>query len=211
LAGPGHHVVVHHAGPMFSPGRPLGTVLGQPPVPPSVGVAPTQVPPLQISNPAQAWPQVPQFSWSWFLFTQRPPHTPKTFPSGHLHWPATHLSLPVHLTPQAPQLSSSEIKFTHEPPQSVAPAVQVTLQVPMLHTALAEPASPTMARQEVVQVPQWSRSFLRSTHTPEQLVVPFGQPQAPPEQSWPAGQTLPQEPQLFGSLAVVTQAPPHEV
>jgi hypothetical protein len=81
----------------------------------------------------------------------------------------------------------------------------------MLQTAVAVPASPTMARQEVVQAPQWSRSVLRSTHTPEQLVVPLGQPQLPPAQTCPAGQTLPQVPQLFGSLAVVTQAPPQEV
>jgi hypothetical protein len=38
-----------------------------------VAVAPTQVPPLQISKPAQVWPQLPQFSWSWLVFRQRPP------------------------------------------------------------------------------------------------------------------------------------------
>ena len=125
--------------------------------------------------------------------------------------PATHLSLPVHLTPQAPQLSSSALKLTHEPPQLSAPAVQVILQVPMLQTAVEVPASLTMAWQLLVQLPQWRRSFLRSTHTPEQLVVPLGQPQVPPEQSWPAGQIFPQVPQLTGSSAVETQAPPQEV
>src|SRR6185436_17744249 len=95
----------------------------QPPERASVGPAPTQVPPLQISKPAQAWPQLPQFSWSWLVFRQRPAQVLNTFPSGHLHWPATHLSLPVHLTPQAPQLASSALGFTQDPPQSVAPAV----------------------------------------------------------------------------------------
>jgi hypothetical protein len=115
------------------------------------------------------------------------------------------------LTPQAPQLASSALRFTHAPPQSVAPAVQVILQLPMLQTAVAVPPSPTMARQLLVQEPQWSRSVLKSTQTPEQLLVPPGQPQAPFEQTWPAGQIFPQVPQLLGSLAVETQAPPHEV
>ena len=45
------------------------------------------------------------------------------------------------------------------------------------------------------------------------LVVPPLQmrPQAPPEQTCPDGQALPQEPQLAGSMAVFTQVLPHLV
>jgi hypothetical protein len=50
-----------------------------------------------------------------------------------------------------------------------------------------------------------------STQTPEQLVVPCGQPHAPLLHTCPAGQIFPQVPQLLGSVAVVVQAPPHEV
>jgi hypothetical protein len=49
------------------------------------------------------------------------------------------------------------------------------------------------------------------THTPPQLTVPVGQLQATLWQSWPAGQTLPQVPQLAGSDAVSVQLPWQEV
>jgi hypothetical protein len=125
--------------------------------------------------------------------------------------PATHLSLPVHFTPQAPQLLSSELRATHEPPQLVEP-VHVTTHWPERQESAAVPPSTTdPAVQTPVQDPQWSGSLEVSTQTPEQLVVPCGQPQVPLLHCWPAGQILPQVPQLSGSVVVLVQAPAHEV
>jgi hypothetical protein len=99
--------------------------------------------------------------------------------SGHLQAPATHLSLPVHFTPQAPQLPSSELRLTQEPPQLVEP-VHVTTHWPERQESAAVPPSATEpAMQAVVQEPQWRGSLAVSTQTPEQLVVPWGQPQDP--------------------------------
>ena len=53
----------------------------------------------------------------------------------------------------------------------------------------------------------------RSTHLPEQSVLPVGQLDlhVPLEQTWPEPQTTPQLPQFDGSLLVLTQVLLHAV
>jgi hypothetical protein len=62
----------------------------------------------------------------------------------------------------------------------------------------------------VPQTPQFCGSVRRlvqnaAVPVPHALGVAVGQPQTPAVQAWPAGQTVPQAPQLFGSLVVVAQ------
>jgi hypothetical protein len=59
-------------------------------------------------------------------------------------------------------------------------------------------------------VPQFCGSVCRFVQKalaplPQALGVAAGQPQVPFVQAWPAGQAMPQPPQLFGSLPVVAQ------
>ena len=55
------------------------------------------------------------------------------------------------------------------------------------------------------QRPQWLVSLVVLTQAVPQYVWPVAQPHTPARQSWPVGQTLPQEPQFARSLLVLTQ------
>lgn len=48
-------------------------------------------------------------------------------------------------------------------------------------------------------------------HTPEHVVPPCGQTQAPPAHVADAGHAAPQAPQLAGSVDALTQLEPHDV
>jgi len=60
------------------------------------------------------------------------------------------------------------------------------------------------------QDPQLVRSIFKSLHPVEHWVSPVAHTQAPAlQRGWSLGQTLPQLPQLFGSLPNNTHAPAH--
>jgi len=76
-----------------------------------------------------------------------------------------------------------------------------------VHTA---PEHTLPAAQTVVQLPQcWGSVCVLVQNAlapePQALGVAEGQPQVPPVQVWPAGQTLPHVPQLLASVVVVAQ------
>jgi hypothetical protein len=90
--------------------------------------------------------------------------------------------------PQAPQLFGSTVVSMQVPPQLVCEPGQ--LQTP----AWQEPRP----GQALPQLPQFAASRIRSAQLPLQTTRPAGQlpVQAPPAQTVPVGQTLPQPPQF---------------
>jgi hypothetical protein len=102
-----------------------------------------------------------------------------------------------------------------EPPtgQQLLPEIpawqQVPPQVSVVQDALQTPEEQVGAvdGQTVVQVPQWSGLFIRSTQAPPQRMKPAEQLcwQVPDEHVWPFAQTVVQLPQCFGSVAVLVQ------
>jgi hypothetical protein len=63
----------------------------------------------------------------------------------------------------------------------------------------------------LAHVPQLAASVIVSTHTPEQVLCPAAQPQAPLVQAWPPAHLLPQKPQLVASVWVFAQLLPQAV
>ena len=64
--------------------------------------------------------------------------------------------------------------------------------------------------QALAQLPQFCGSVLKFVQkalvpVPQAFGSAVGQPQVPLVHAWPAGQTVPHAPQLFGSFAVVAQ------
>src|SRR5260370_35830828 len=87
----------------------------------------------------------------------------------------------------------SLVVSTQLPLQSVCCDWQELVQLPLLQTWLAAQALP--------HLPQSSVLLAKLTHWPEQLMVPDGHLQAPPEQNDPPEQTSPQPPQLLLSFS----------
>ncbi len=77
------------------------------------------------------------------------------------------------------------------------------MQPPLLQTWLAAQALPHMPQSIVL--------LARLTHWPEQLTVPEGHLQAPPEHEAPPVHVSPQPPQLLLSFCTSTQDFPHAV
>jgi hypothetical protein len=107
-------------------------------------------------------------------------------------------------------LFGSKRSSTHAPLHArsgdahVAPHVPVEQNMPGPHAVPALPAS--LAPQPAV-APQKGLLVIGSTHVPLQTTCVPGQDtsQVPPTHELPEGQTLPQVPQLFGSLPMVAQ------
>lgn len=148
-------------------------------------------------------PQAPQFAALELTLTQAP---------EQLIWGRTQLvtQAPLEQTwlgpqalAQAPQLAGSELVLTHAAPHFVSPVAQ--LQAPAVHAP----------EHLVPQLPQFEASVLGLTHAPEQEMNPLLQPTAhtPALQVGsafcPAGQIVPQAPQLITSFVVSVQSPPH--
>jgi hypothetical protein len=91
--------------------------------------------------------------------------------------------------PQPPQSKVLLLVSTQAPLQSVWPGGHWQV----------EPLQTWSKRQVLPQAPQWPRSEVRSAQVKPQRVRPGGQPHRPPAQGCPL-QTLPQKPQLAGSL-----------
>jgi hypothetical protein len=113
-----------------------------------------------------------------------------------------------HLFPQVPQLLLSVSSLTHAVPQTVAPGVaQLTMQAPALQVVTAPV---TVVEHLSPQAPQLAGSLVRSTHAKPVIIDdphsvwpgPHFTTHAPPLHAVPAGQTLPQPPQLLGSVDV---------
>ena len=101
--------------------------------------------------------------------------------------------------PQAPQFLGSVATLVHAPLQSSSPAGQV--QPPSLHV-------PPVPGRRCRSCRSWPDSSSTSLHWPLQSRSPAGQErtQAPPSQKSVLPQTVPQPPQLFGSVAVLVHA-----
>jgi hypothetical protein len=100
-------------------------------------------------------------------------------------------------------------RFGHEgPQQAVLSAQQVVPQVRAAQVAWQVPAEQVCPdEQERPHTPQFAASVWRFTQLPLQSVSPLAQAreQAPLLQIWSAVQTLPQRPQLTGSVLVLVQ------
>lgn len=110
----------------------------------------------------------------------------------HMHRPALHVPL-SQMRPQAPQLTRSLIVSVHAPSQTIPPPGHP--HVPPAHDA--------PVGQTVSQEPQWFASEERSKHSKRptaHAVSPVGHRHTPAEQE-PLPQTVPQSPQLLGSVA----------
>ncbi len=97
----------------------------------------------------------------------------------------------------------SLVVSTQLPLQSVCCDWQELVQLPLLQTWLAAQALPHLPQSIVL--------LAKLTHWPEQLMVPDGHLQAPPEQNDPPEQASPQPPQLLLSFCRSTQDLPHAV
>jgi len=120
--------------------------------------------------------------------------------------PLTHL--PSQTAPQEPQLASSFFTFTQLPApasseqSSNPPGQPQTPSEQVWPCGQRRPQPPQLAGLEVV--------FVHSGGAPHASVL-GGHTQAPPLQRVPPVQATPQEPQLFTSEAVSTQAPAQSV
>jgi hypothetical protein len=134
-------------------------------------------------------------------------------PHETAHVPALHTCPAGHALPQAPQFALSVARSRQVPPQLVSDVPQNTSQRPSVQTCPAEHTLP--------QVPQFSLSILVSAQyrvstppsTPPQAISvgPHSVAQRPIAQTVPAGQVVPQAPQLARSVSSTTQTPPHAV
>ena len=124
-----------------------------------------------------------------------------TWPLGQVQTPPAQIWPPVHRVPQAPQLLASVARLAQAPPQTTWPVGQ-------WHFPLSQVAP---AGQTLAHLPQLLGSVWMLTQLPLQFVEPLLQ--VNPQDAFlqipvaPAGaaQTLPQNPQFFGSLVVSEQ------
>jgi hypothetical protein len=152
------------------------------------------MPATHVLPPLHGVPQAPQLLSSVRVFVQTPRHDVSL--GGHVATQAPVMQKGVaigQMLPQpalpVPQLFGSAAVSTQTPLQSVSPAGHA--HWPFLHCCVWA--------QVIPQPPQFFGSFFSRTHDPPQFVLPVGQPwsvQTPLEQTWSAGQTLPQVPQL---------------
>jgi hypothetical protein len=150
--------------------------------------------------PGQTVPHPPQLALFVEKSTQMDPRPTGQMlnpPSPHpaTHAPPEQVVPRPHPMPHPPQLALSLCGFTHVAPHKRSPAAQ-------LQALLAQVAP---LGHCVPQPPQSSGFVVGSTHAPLQLVSPAPQTvvHTPAEHTGaPAGHTLPQLPQLFGSFWV---------
>jgi hypothetical protein len=124
--------------------------------------------------------------------------------------PALHVAVPfmgvAQTVPHAPQFAGSLSSARQLPEHAEYPESHCTAHLPALQ--IAPPCAGT--GQAWPQAPQFAALPLRSTHADEHAVVPVGQSvtHLPCEQTSELEQLTPHPPQLCGSLAGWTHAPP---
>jgi hypothetical protein len=173
----------------------------------SVHVVPHNVSPeLQAHLPETQWDvpvhakwQAPQFESSLWTDMHEPPQYIWSCGHGETHRPAEQPYPMSHTRPHAPQFCGSPVRSVHEPSQFVDPCWQT--QLPWTQVVDGS--------QALSHEPQLLSSVCVSTHppAPAQNVRPDEQEfwHTPRKQPAPAGHTLPQEPQLEGSLCTSPQ------
>ena len=175
----------------------------------------SQVPSTHETPPGQKLPQPPQFRLSVLMFVHAVIEPKGVFVVHDislalqlLHTPLTQLSMFAgHCFPQPPQLLESVCVLTHAPLHLVSPDEQV--QFPPVHV----PPAP----HPLLHLPQLALSVCTSTQAlpqavsggPESVVqsvrhLPWAQNGVP----FITEHTLPQLPQLAGSLWIAVHAPP---
>jgi hypothetical protein len=158
----------------------------------------------QTSFCKQALAQPPQLAGSESVLTQVSPHLAK--PTLHVepHCLLAHVATPLagalHTCPQLPQFVGLWLMSMHAAPHFAKPSPHAKSHLEALHNAL--PCSGLA--QAAPQAPQLPADAVRSRQAPEQSLRAPSQLalQAPPEQTSPGAQTVPQAPQLLGSLEV---------
>ena len=134
------------------------------------------MPLVHVAGLVHAWPQLPQFWSSVWVFTHEPEQLlsvpqPEAPPSGVLvlavQVPALQTWVLVQAVPQAPQLLLLVWRFTQLLPQAVWPPVQLIWQTPPLQTWLVAQAWP--------QLPQFWWSPCSLTQVVPQSVSPVVQ------------------------------------
>jgi hypothetical protein len=182
--------------------------------PPAHCVSPAGQPHVPLSHaapPGHAVPHAPQFRLSVSRFTHTVPQSVS---------PAAVLHVPVHTPAEqsvpgaqrlrhAPQLSGSLAVSVQAVPQSVSePHVQAafTHEAPVGHDLLQPPQFAESSWVSTQALLQSMREPASSLHVVAQW--PLSQNAPPPSI---AEHTVPQPPQLFGSLSVAVQTPPQRV
>jgi hypothetical protein len=153
-----------------------------------------QTPPPAHTSPDVQSPQLPPHVSSPHV---RPAHAGMQPASGMstTHAPALHRSDASHIVPQAPQFAESTRTSTQLPPQSLRPPLQSQLPpAPQTRPPLHVPQLPPHPSSPQV------RPVQSGVHTHE-----------PPVHASMAAQTIPQPPQWFRLLLVLTQLPPQSV
>jgi hypothetical protein len=157
--------------------------------------------------PVHALPHAPQSALSEVRSTHPPEQADR--PAVHVLAQVPEVQsefAPLHALPHLPQLAALVVKSTHVPLHAVVPAGQTHVPTPAVGAAQNVPPV-----HFAPHAPQLALSEVRSTHAPLQFVVPVPQPAEPHElfeHVCVLEQALPHAPQLFGSVAVVTQATP---
>ena len=182
-----------------------------------------QTPELQAAVPLvelQTEPHKPQLEVVFRFVSQPLLASPSQLPKPGLQ-EATLQTLAIHagvplaalqMLLQAPQLLTSVVVFTQVPLQSVCPLAQLvvthepfTQLCPLEQAAQTAPAVPQeLAVVGVTQVLPLQQPFGQEVEL--QLVEEV---HCPLTQVWPLKHAWPQVPQLAGSFAVFTHAPPH--
>jgi hypothetical protein len=167
--------------------------------------------------PASAWgpaaharPHIPQFATSVMRLRHVPEHV--VCPVGHAatHTPFVQVCPAAQGLSQRPQCAVEVLVLVSQPllklpSHSPKPVLHVPAQRPAEHVTV-ELAG---IGQTDPHAPQLFVSFVRLRHTPEQSVCPAAHVSvhAPPVQTCPVGQALPQRPQWAVSVAVLVQVP----
>jgi hypothetical protein len=182
--------------------------------PPLQVVGATQAPFTQVSLGAQGLPQAPQFLGSLLVFEQpEGQHWSVPVQAGPpwqvaVHALLTHMLPATQVMPQPPQLSGSLV-VSAQPraqhwrlPVHTGPPLQVAVQVPPTQLAPAGQALPQtpqlLGSVSVEEHPVWQHCWVAAQAGPPlQVVVVLHMLLM----HWlPKAQTMPQPPQLFGSL-----------
>ena len=171
-------------------------------------------PAAHVLPPVHALPHAPQSALSEVRSTHPPAQADRPAVQVPVQTPDEQSGvLPPQAVPHLPQFAALVVRSTHVPLHNVMPAGQT--HVPALEASVAVELVQNVPPVHLVpHVPQLALSALRSTQAPLQLVVPAPQPAELHmllEQVCVFAQALPHAPQLFGSLAVVTQAIPPSV
>lgn len=150
-----------------------------------------QVPSVQVAPPGHTVPHAPQLRLLVCKLTHPPSHSVRPVLQLPVQAPPEHSVPRGQRLPHTPQFRGSELKSVQAVPHCVSPELQAHFPSRQL----------APVAQGLLHPPQLFGSVDRSTHAPLQFVSePHDVVHEPDAHTSALGQTLPQAPQLAGSL-----------